>query len=79
MEAVTTELGPAIRRELGLLTEVEVAAACNRNVMTIRNWRGQRVGPPFVKMGQEVFYRVEAVKKYLAENEIATMPLDARA
>lgn len=73
------KLGAEVRRDLGLLTEEEVAAACNRNVMTVRNWRGQRVGPPFVKMGHEVFYRVEAVRRYFAENETATAPLDARA
>ncbi len=74
-----TKLGADVRRDLGLLTEEEVAAAFKRNLMTIRNWRGERRGPPFVKMGHEVFYRVEAVRRHLAESETATEPLDARA
>lgn len=73
------DIGPAVRRELGLLTEDEVAAALGRNVLTIRNWRGERRGPPFVKMGQKVFYLRESVRKHLAENETQTEPLDAQA
>ena len=71
MQAVE-DVGAALRRDLGLLTEEEVAAAFKRDVRTLRNWRSARTGPPFVKIGRDVFYRRDAVSEFIARGETET-------
>lgn len=40
---------------------------------TLDTWRYRGEGPPFVKMGRRVVYRLEALDRWLAENEVATV------
>lgn len=35
---------------------------------TLRNWRAQRVGPPFVKIGKAVLYPVESLDEWDKKN-----------
>jgi Helix-turn-helix domain len=58
-------------RQLGLLTEEEVAAIAGADVSTVRNWRSQRSGPPFTKIGRRPLYRVEAFQEWLKAREKA--------
>jgi hypothetical protein len=37
---------------------------------TWAKWRCQRKGPPFIKLGARVFYRLSAVERYLDEHTI---------
>jgi hypothetical protein len=59
-------------RQLGLLTEEDVAALAGADVTTVRNWRSQRSGPPFTKIGRRALYRVEAFQKWLRDREEAS-------
>lgn len=63
-----------LRRQLGLLSEDELAALAEVDVGTVRNWRAQRYGPPFVKIGRRPLYRVEAFQKWIREREEETQP-----
>ncbi|WP_454627756.1 helix-turn-helix transcriptional regulator [Bradyrhizobium cenepequi] len=46
-----------LRKAIGLLTEVEVAAVLKLNsIGTLATWRSQASGPPSVKLGKRVFY-----------------------
>ena len=54
-----------IQRELGVLTEAELAALADNDVRTVKNWRTQRSGPPYVKLGRRAFYRIESLKAWL--------------
>ena len=38
-------------------------------VQTMRNWRHQRRGPAYVKMGRSVRYQVEDLVKYLKKKK----------
>lgn len=33
-------------------------------VGTLRNWRGMRIGPSFVKIGKTVLYRLESLEEW---------------
>lgn len=35
---------------------------------TLRNWRAQRVGPPFVKIGKSVLYPVQGLDEWDKKN-----------
>lgn len=51
-----------------LLTPVDVSARWRISVKTLANWRTQKKGPKYVKLGgqrnQRVFYRVEDILDY---------------
>lgn len=63
-----------LRRSLGLLTEQEVADVLEVEIRTLQNWRSERTGPPFTRVGRKVFYRVEALQEHLAAAEKETQP-----
>ena len=50
--------------EQKLLTEKEVAALTGLQLSTLRHWRTQRVGPPYLKLGRR---RQSAVRYSLAD------------
>jgi predicted DNA-binding transcriptional regulator AlpA len=57
-----------------LLTEVEVAGILKMKRQTLRNWRGQRVGPRFIKLrDRSVRYRRGDVEEWIEEQ--ASRPL----
>jgi hypothetical protein len=66
------DIGRALRRELGILTEEEAAAALGRDVKTLRAWRYDRCGPRYVKAGSAVIYRREAILEWLKRSEQET-------
>lgn len=51
---------------LGLLTEEDVAAMREVTMESIRNDRAAGAGPPFIKWGLKVFYRLEDLNAWLA-------------
>ena len=57
------EKQPAAR---ALLDDVEVADRLNVSLQTVRNWRGRREGPRFVKLVKRaVRYRPEDVEAFI--------------
>ena len=63
-----------VRSQLGLLSEEDVAAVADVDVATVRNWRAQRSGPPFTKIGRRPLYRIASVLRWLEEREESTQP-----
>jgi len=51
------------------LSEGEVAEAIEKTTKTLRNWRAQRVGPPWVRLGRQVYYRKAAFGEWLRDCE----------
>jgi hypothetical protein len=49
-----------------LLTEGDVATQLHISVASIRRWRLERRGPPFIKVGSLVRYRLEDMEAWLA-------------
>lgn len=59
---------PPLRRQLGLLTEAEMAEIAGVEPRTVQDWRTQRTGPPYVKIGKTILYPIEAFRKWVDEN-----------
>jgi excisionase family DNA binding protein len=50
-------------------TEDQLAEQAGVSVRTIKRWRDQRKGPPFIRMGRRILYRRDAVADWLLANE----------
>lgn len=48
-----------------LLTEQDAARLLNAHPGTLRNWRCQGKGPPYVALGAAVRYAPEALRQYV--------------
>lgn len=47
------------------LPEEKLAALLGKTTRTLRSWRKKRAGPPFVRLGRDIFYHVPSSKKWL--------------
>lgn len=54
----------------GLVSEIEAANILNLSVQTLRNWRNQRKGPPYVKIGRAVRYQMDDVSAYIDRHKV---------
>jgi Helix-turn-helix domain len=60
---------------LGLLSEERLAAELGRSTATLRRWRRQGIGPPFISgVGRDIWYRVETVEAWLISREQGSVP-----
>lgn len=50
-------------------TEAEFAEQAGVSTRTVKRWRDQRIGPPFIRMGRRILYRRDAVAEWLLANE----------
>lgn len=53
----------------GTWTEEQLAEAAGVSARTIKRWRDQRKGPPFIRVGRGIRYRRDAVAEWLLANE----------
>ena len=53
----------------GYLTRDEAARQLNVSTDTLTRWGTQRIGPPSVRIGRKRYYRLEAVRAWLAARE----------
>jgi DNA-binding transcriptional MerR regulator len=53
----------------GWMTRPEMAAEIGISVDTLARWETRRIGPPCVRIGRKVYYRVEAFRDWLREQE----------
>ncbi len=49
--------------------ESKAAQFCGVRPHTLRVWNVRRYGPPRIKVGRKVYYRVEALKEWLKSRE----------
>ena len=65
--------GAALEVDTGLLTgwlnRTDLARELTLSVDTLQRWETRRVGPPCVRVGRKVLYRMEAVRDWLREQE----------
>jgi hypothetical protein len=54
---------------LEVKTEAEYAEWRGCSVRTIQRERSRRIGPPFIKLGSKIYYRVAAIEKWLLSKE----------
>jgi hypothetical protein len=60
------------------VTEDVVAKMFGKSRRTIEFWRVKGIGPPFVKIGRTVCYRLEAIDEWMRGREFASIA-EARA
>lgn len=53
---------------LQLLNEDELADVIGVKPQTLQVWRTRRQGPPFVKLGKQVYYRNRDIEDWIAAN-----------
>ena len=51
-----------------MITQDELACQLGVSKQTLFNWRLSRKGPPHVRIGSRIRYRVEDVKAWIASN-----------
>jgi len=59
----------AAKGVLGLVSEEQLAVELKRTTTTLRRWRKQGGGPPYVPVGREIWYRIPAVEAWLLSRE----------
>lgn len=59
-----------LRRELGYLTEIEVAGLCGVGLPTWRNRQTAGATPPHYKLGREKLYRRDEVEAWLRRRRV---------
>jgi hypothetical protein len=71
-----TQQPPAEQDPGGLLEEWLSRAALGEqlgvSVDTLARWETRRIGPPCVRVGRKVIYRIEAVREWLVRQEART-------
>jgi hypothetical protein len=54
----------------GYIPEAKFCAAAGIKLRTARTWRQKRTGPPWVRIGRDVFYRVTSLQEWLEAKEV---------
>ena len=52
-----------------LISEPEWAGLRKCSRRTVQRERSKRIGPPYIKLGKKIFYRVTAIEEWLLEQE----------
>ena len=52
-----------------LIAEADYAAQRGVSLRTVQRERAQRIGPPFIKLGRQIFYRPAAIEAWLLAQE----------
>ncbi len=58
----------------GWLTREELGVQLGLSPSTLKRWEGSRTGPPCVRVGRRIVYRLEAVRDWLREQEARKQP-----
>lgn len=59
-----------LETELGLVPEADFAALRKIQVSALRNERAKGLGPPFVKIGNAIFYPIKSLRAYAAKQAV---------
>ena len=58
-----------LRSQIGLFTTEEVASALEVTAHTLAQWRAEKRGPDFVKLGRGIFYQRADLQKWIDANK----------
>ncbi len=67
LDTIPETIDPA---ELGLLNEHETAFRLGLSVKTLRRWRWEGSGVPYVKVGRAVRYDPQDIGEYIQQNRV---------
>lgn len=62
-----------------LLAEIQAADLLGMSSRTLQAWRGQGVGPPFIRAGRAIRYRRSDVMSWATEKTVKPKPPSAAA
>ena len=54
-----------LRNQMGIMSETDLAILVDMKPSSIANWRAEKTGPDFCKLGRYTFYRLEDVKEWI--------------
>lgn len=70
--------GATLRRAFNLLTEDELSLLSGFSVRTLRNWRSERKGPRFIRLGNRAFYLASDLATWLENSKETTTEWSGR-
>jgi len=53
-----------------ILDDKAAAESLGMAVQTLRNWRCQRKGPPYIKLGRSIRYQVKDIEEYKQKKRV---------
>ncbi|SCA55908.1 conserved hypothetical protein [Candidatus Terasakiella magnetica] len=53
----------------GFLTQEQLSELLGLSVRTLQRKHAERIGPPRIKLGSKIFYKIESVQKWLSDLE----------
>jgi len=53
-----------------LLKEPEVAALLRRSLPTIRRWRRDNAGPPYIRLGRAILYESARLEEFIVAHRV---------
>lgn len=53
----------------GYATRAQAAAQMGLSEDTLARWETQRKGPPCIRLGRKVYYRIEAIRDWMRDQE----------
>jgi len=59
-----------------VINEIEASEKLHVATQTLRNWRHQRKGPPYIKMGGNVRYLEDDLMRYIESKKIIPEPIN---
>jgi len=60
-------------KQLQAVNEVEAAKILSLSVQTLRNWRGKKIGPQYIKLSNRcIRYRVVDIQDFVQQHLIMT-------
>jgi predicted DNA-binding transcriptional regulator AlpA len=63
-------MGHEIRKDLGIISEEELADALGVLVTTLGDWRKKKTGPAHTPLGKAIFYRCASVDAWICAQEV---------
>jgi helix-turn-helix protein len=61
----------------GYIRETDLARQLNRSVRTLQRLAARRSGPPRIKIGRLIFYRIDSVRAWLGSKKRSQSPTSA--
>ena len=59
-----------------LLDTLTLSSITGIGVSTLKQWRGQKKGPSYLKIGSRVVYRSDTIERWLDKNTVSTSDME---
>ena len=59
-----------------LLDTLTLSSITGIGVSTLKQWRGQKKGPSYLKIGNKVMYRSDTIERWLDQSAVGTVDME---